>query len=166
MTPPKKPRARKGHTLVLRCFLDSYGPLRSQNRPNIFGGKQPPRFVYPTKGPVAAPDWNNKPGCGWGLHGWEYGHGDRGFGPTTISFVSCDCRSRPSRWMVLSVPHRYRGKRNLIRMRGKVKFGRGSVVFVGTYEEARAYLEARITPAIRRRLNKKEHSIVAKDSYY
>ena len=52
-------------------------------------------FQWPESGYVEAPDWNIKPECGGGLHGWLWGQGD----------ASLRCRDEDARWIVASTHH-------------------------------------------------------------
>ena len=86
-------------------------------------------FVYPEKGPVAAPDWDGKPECGGGLHGWEHAVGDA----TISSYLNIE----GARWQVISVLD---DPKNLIRLSGKVKFHKGEVLHTGDQGSALKFL--------------------------
>ena len=113
MTTTKKPRTKKPaieYTHVLKVI--------SKDRTS-YGG-----FVWPTEGTATAPDWNPRPNCGNGLHGWLLGVGD--------VTVSGDKHSDPgSIWLVLKV-----NKADIVDLRGKVKFPTCEVVFTGNRDEA------------------------------
>ena len=85
-----------------------------------FGG-----FQYPSSGHVSAPDWNPKPECGSGLHGFLYGEGDG-------SLANYDPENK---WLVLSVD-----KDKIVDLSGKVKFPEGEVIFCGALAEAARYV--------------------------
>ena len=90
-------------------------------------------FVWPTSGPVEAPDWNPRAECGNGLHGLLWGEGDGShllFDPS-------------ARWLVVEVD-----ASEIVDLKGKVKFRRGVVVHCGTRETATAYLAERRPGAI------------------
>ncbi len=82
-------------------------------------------FVWPESGPVEAPDWDPTPECGHGLHGLLWGCGD-------ASSITCP----EGRWLVVEA-----NAADVVDLGGKVKFPRGQVVFVGTRDEASAYLD-------------------------
>ena len=83
-------------------------------------------FQWPEKGFVEAPDWDPKPECGHGLHGWLRGEGD-----SSVSDIS-DKRL----WQVVRVE-----KSTIVELGGKVKFPRGEVVLTGTCAEATALIQ-------------------------
>jgi hypothetical protein len=103
------------HTYVLRTTDQN---LRSKND-----------FQYPGVGGIAtAPDWDPKPECGYGLHGFLHGVGDAGLADWSPS----------ARWLVLKVE-----TSSLVVLEGgeKVKFPSGEVCFVGDMKGATAYLD-------------------------
>ena len=73
------------------------------------------RFQWPAEGPVEAPDWNPRAGCGGGLHGLAWGTG--GFTLDTVDAL----------WQVVEV-----GVTDLVNLGDKVKFRRGIVVHSDT----------------------------------
>jgi len=82
-------------------------------------------FVWPEKGPVECPDWDPKPFCGNGLHGWRW-------------TPSCDINSSNgyqeilgAKWLVVRV-----ASSDIVDLDGKVKFRRGTVIYCGTFEGA------------------------------
>ena len=82
-------------------------------------------FQHPSSGHVSAPDWNPKPECGSGLHGFLYGEGDG-------SLANYDPENK---WLVLSVD-----KDKIVDLSGKVKFPEGEVIFCGALAEAARYV--------------------------
>ena len=91
-----------------------------------------PAFVWPTSGPVEAPDWDPDPDrdCGGGLHGLLWGCGD-------ASMLSS---SSTVRWLVVAVDPADIANPDAP---GKVRFRAGEVVLVTTDRaEAVAHLEA------------------------
>ena len=82
-------------------------------------------FRWPESGPVEAPDWDPTPECGHGLHGLLWGCGDA----SSITYPE-------GRWLVVEAK-----AADVVDLGGKVKFPRGQVVFVGTRDEAIAYLD-------------------------
>jgi len=86
-------------------------------------------FLWPTSGPVEAPDWNSINDCGNGLHGWLWGEGD----PDACVWH----RSPAARWLVVEV-----NAADVVDLDGKVKFPRGVVVFCGSRDEAISYMVA------------------------
>ena len=83
-------------------------------------------FVWPTDGPVEAPDWDPELRCGGGLHGLLWGEGDGqllDWSPT-------------ARWLVVEVDE-------YADLKGKVKFPRGRVVHCGDRASATAYMVER-----------------------
>jgi len=90
-----------------------------------YGGYQWPMEV----GAVAEADFLNiGTACGGGLHGWWWGAGH------THALLSA-----PARWMVLKVP-----RREIIDLRGKVKFPRAKIVQTGTYAKSLAFLKRKL----------------------
>lgn len=85
-------------------------------------------FVWPSSGPVEAPDWEPTKECGNGLHGWLHGHGD--------GSVS-DYWEDDSKWLVVKVETKH-----MIELKGKVKFKKGTVVFCGDQKGATDYILA------------------------
>ena len=82
-------------------------------------------FQWPESGYVEAPDWNIKPECGGGLHGWLWGQGD----------ASLRCRDEDTRWIVASTHHL-----GTIDLEGKVKVRHCEVKFCGDRETAVAII--------------------------
>lgn len=72
-------------------------------------------FLWPKEGPVEAPDWDPKPECGNGLHGWLWGQGD----------FSLEVKA-DARWLIAAI-----NKGDAIDLFGKVKIPRVWVVFYG-----------------------------------
>ena len=87
-------------------------------------------FVWPTSGPVEAPDWTPEPVCGGGLHGWLWGVGDLS--------VASGVNDPRSRWLAVEVL-----ASDVVDLGGKVKFPRGTVVFCGGRAEAATYVLTR-----------------------
>jgi hypothetical protein len=85
-------------------------------------------FVWPTEGPVEAPDWNPKPRCGGGLHGCLWGAG-------TIGYYD---NSDDAKWLVVEVEVDC-----IVDLGDKVKFPRGVVVFCGCRHDAAKYIADR-----------------------
>ena len=88
-------------------------------------------FVWPSEvgATVEAPDWRNDNDCGYGLHGWLYGHGDhKCVGHWT---------KKGAKWLVLEVE-----TDSIVMLDGKCKFPRATVRFVGEKHDAAAYLIA------------------------
>jgi len=84
------------------------------------------RFRWPESGPVALPDWDPKPECGNGLHGFLRGEGDG----RLASFAP------DAKWLVVKVR-----LADVIDLAGKVKFPRGVVVFCGDRAGATALIK-------------------------
>ena len=86
-------------------------------------------FVWPTSGPVKAPDWNPKAECGNGLHGWLWGSGD----------WRLQIGGRDRKWIVFEA-----ASSDVIQLDGKVKVPEGDVLFVSkTWHEAMSFLRGR-----------------------
>ena len=85
-------------------------------------------FIWPTSGPVEAPDWVPTDECGNGLHGWLHGHGDG----SVSDYWLDDCK-----WLVVKVKNKH-----IIDLEGKVKFKKGTVVFCGDRKGATDYILA------------------------
>jgi len=83
-------------------------------------------FTWPASGLVEAPDWDPKPECGGGLHGFLLGCGDGQLADWSES----------ANWLVVEID-----RETLIDLEGKVKFPRGNVMFCGDREGAIAVLE-------------------------
>ena len=85
-------------------------------------------FIWPTKGRVVAPDWEATQECGHGLHGWFEAQGD----------ASCSnyLNEPDAKYLVLEVE-----TDSIIHLDGKCKFPEADVVFVGSRNEAIAYIE-------------------------
>jgi hypothetical protein len=86
-------------------------------------------FVWPESGPVASPDWNPEPICGYGLHGLLWGKGDGGL-------LNWD---ESAAWLVVAVD-----AASIVDLGGKVKFPRGEVIFCGDRGTATDYLAANL----------------------
>jgi hypothetical protein len=82
-------------------------------------------FVWPESGPVKCNDWNPKPECGNGLHGWAWGEGDGSLGNW----------SDDAKWLVVKV-----SDKKVVDLKGKVKFPEGNVVFCGNRFDATNYI--------------------------
>jgi hypothetical protein len=78
-------------------------------------------FVWPKKGPVAAPDWRADKECGHGLHGWLWGEGN-----INVARVNED-----SVWLVVEVD-----ASDVVDLGGKIKFPKGNVLFAGDVKTA------------------------------
>ena len=83
-------------------------------------------FKWPESGPVEAPDWDEEPECGNGLHGWLWGEGEGDLGYGYEPKV---------RWLVVSV-----AADDIVDLGGKVKFARGEVVFCGDVAGATEFI--------------------------
>ena len=75
-------------------------------------------FQWPNSGLVEAPDWNPRPICGGGLHGWLRGEGDI----NASRFWEDD----NAKWLAVQVQ-----RSDVVELGGKVKFPRGDVVKSG-----------------------------------
>ena len=84
-------------------------------------------FVWPESGPVSCLDWDPKPECGNGLHGWMWGVGD----PDSGRYVW----HPQAKWLVVEVE-----ESEVVDLDGKVKFPRGNVVFCGGRTDAANYV--------------------------
>lgn len=85
-------------------------------------------FIWPEKGHVEAPDWDDTEECGHGLHGWFEAQGDASYS---------NCLNEPdAKYLVLKVK-----TDSIIHLDGKCKFPEADVVFVGSRNEAIAYIE-------------------------
>ena len=83
-------------------------------------------FVWPERGPVKAPDWNDKAECGNGLHGWLWGYGD----------WSLAIGGTEKKWIVFEAD-----AKDVIQLNGKVKVPTGDVLFVSNkWNESMAFL--------------------------
>lgn len=100
------------HSLVLRACKED---MSSKNG-----------FVWPTSGLVECPDWDPVPKCGYGLHGWLYGHGD---GEVSEYWNEND------KWLVVSVE-----TSTIVHLEGKVKFPKGDVLFCRDRKSATDFL--------------------------
>ena len=109
----KKPfKVPAGHALALRtCNAD----MTSHNG-----------FLWPTSGPVSAPDWQADKNCGHGLHGLLYGEGNG-------QLLNWD---KSAIWLAVLVK-----LADVIDINGKVKFPAGEVVKCGTREEVVAFIQ-------------------------
>ena len=116
---PAKKHPKKGHVLVLRtCEKD---------------GTSYEGFQWPRKGKVEAPDWDPRPECGRGLHGWLRGEGDGGL------IIGGEDRL----WLVVSVK-----EADIVDLRGKVKFPQGEVIFCSDRVKATAIIQAAYPDAV------------------
>jgi hypothetical protein len=84
-------------------------------------------FEWPQSGPVECPDWDSKPECGNGLHGFAWGEGDGNLANWEST----------AKWLVVEVDDA-----SVVGLGGKVKFPRGNVVFCGEQKEATDYIIA------------------------
>jgi len=103
------------HLILRTCNAD----MRS------YGG-----FQWPRSGPVVAPDWNSRPECGNGLHGFLRGEGVGGLADWSSDAV----------WIVAEVE-------TFVDLGGKVKFPSAEVIFAGSRLEATALVKARYPDA-------------------
>ena len=85
-------------------------------------------FVWPTEGPVEAPDWDPTPECGGGLHGLLWGEGDGWL----LNW------SEDANWLVVEVD-----VADVVALDGKVKVPRGVVVHCGSRQSATSHIVAR-----------------------
>ena len=85
-------------------------------------------FIWPTKGHVEAPDWEATQECGHGLHGWFEAQGDASY--------SSYLMEPDAKYLVLKVK-----TDSIIHLDGKCKFPRAKVCFVGSRNEAIAYID-------------------------
>ncbi len=83
------------------------------------------RFLWPESGPISCPDWNPKPICGGGLHGFLWGEGAGELADWSVD----------AKWLVVAVP-----AATIVSLEGKVKFPAGDVVYCGDRLTATAYL--------------------------
>jgi len=97
--------------------------LRTSNKDRISYGD----FQWPESGPVEAPDWNQEPICGRGLHGALWGEGDGAL----FNWVE------DATWQVVEVLFK-----DIVDLGGKIKFPQGNVVFSGSREGATNFLLA------------------------
>jgi hypothetical protein len=88
-------------------------------------------FQWPAKGLVEAPDWQNDPHCGHGLHGWLRGEGDANSGGFDWSTI------KDRLWQVVEVEEDL-----IVELSGKVKYPRGKVLFTGDQLEAVKMIQA------------------------
>ena len=90
-------------------------------------------FQWPEKGRVVAPDWDPRPICGGGLHGWLNGEGD-----TKVSNV-IDIKNPLNRWLVLKVD-----EKEIVNIDNeKVKFKSCTIIFNGTRDKAIDFLKSK-----------------------
>ena len=87
-------------------------------------------FQWPRSGPVSAPDWDSRPECGNGLHGFLRGEGDGSLADWSSNAV----------WVVAEVE-------TFVGLGGKVKFPAAEVIFAGSRLEATALMKARYPDA-------------------
>ncbi len=87
-------------------------------------------FQWPRSGLVAAPDWDQAPECGNGLHGFLRGEGDGDLADWSSDAV----------WLVAEVE-------TFVDLSGKVKFPTAEVIFAGSRLEATALVRARYPDA-------------------
>ena len=100
--------------------------LRTTDKDNkSYGG-----FQWPELGPVECPDWNPKPQCGNGLHGWLWGAGNWGL----------KTQGEGIKWKVVEVL-----ASDVVDIDGsKVKFPKGNVIgSFSTWTDAMAVIRAR-----------------------
>ena len=84
-------------------------------------------FKWPESGIVHAPDWNDKPVCGYGLHGSLWGAGDSSHYSTAAD----------AKWLVCAVDFAL-----CVDLGGKHKFPYCEVVFCGDMKGAAAVIQA------------------------
>lgn len=90
-------------------------------------------FQWPEKGRVVAPDWDPRPVCGGGLHGWLNGEGD-----IRVSNV-VDIENPLNKWLILKVD-----EKELVNINDeKVKFKSCTIVFNGTRNKAIDFLRSK-----------------------
>ena len=82
-------------------------------------------FKWPETGRVEAPDWDPKPECGNGLHGFLWGEGQG-----SLLYKGDD-----TKWLVLEVD-----EEGIINLDGRVKFKECDVKFCGSQFDATKYL--------------------------
>ena len=87
-------------------------------------------FKWPRRGRVEAPDWDPRPVCGGGLHGFLRGEGDGGLAMWFDDTI----------WLVIKVDE-------WVDLDRKVKFPRGYVVLAGSREEATGWMKRRYPDA-------------------
>ena len=84
-------------------------------------------FKWPESGTVHAPDWNDKPICGYGLHGSLWGAGDSSHYSTAAD----------AKWLVCAVDFAL-----CVDLDGNHKFPHCEVVFCGDMKGAAAVIQA------------------------
>jgi hypothetical protein len=82
-------------------------------------------FNWPAAGPVKAPDFRRDGQCGYGLHGWA---SLEDIGRSFPDWFSAG-RIGDYVWLIVKVPFRNKRALNYQQLNGKVKFGKGVVVF-------------------------------------
>ena len=97
-----------GKVLLLKCINKDF---------TSYEGLQ-----WPKSGLVEAPDWNPKPDCGGGLHGWPWGIG--------IGNGKIPCYSSKSVWLVFSAD-----PNDIVDLGGKAKCRKCEVILYGTFFE-------------------------------
>lgn len=102
-----------GKVLVLRC-------VREDMSSSLM-------FYWPVIGSVECEDWDSKPVCGNGLHGWLWGEGD--------IYMCPYWKIQTNKWLVVEVD-----STSIVQLDGKVKFPKGKVVLCGTQDEASMYV--------------------------
>ena len=89
-------------------------------------------FQWPESGPVEAPDWDPKPSCGGGLHGWLCGEGH--------AHDSHYHKRWDAIWQVVEIEE-------YISLGSKVKFPRGNVIYSGDRDTAVKMIQERYPTA-------------------
>jgi hypothetical protein len=78
-------------------------------------------FLWPESGAVICPDWDPKPFCGSGLHGWLWGVGN----------FSLKYKEPNAKWLVVEVDPSV-----VVQLDGKVKYPSGTVIITGSFKTA------------------------------
>jgi hypothetical protein len=91
-------------------------------------------FKWPPKGPVKCDDWKPVKACGNGLHGFLWGEGDG----LLANF------DESAKWLVVEVL-----ATEIVDLKSKVKFPRGTVVFCGSRFDATRYIAERAPNAVK-----------------
>ena len=92
-------------------------------------------FTWPTKGTIEAPDWDGKPECGGGLHAWLWT-------PSCNLDRNSNYHKEECKWLVIQAD-----PADIVDLKDKVKFRKGTVVFCGTFLEAVARIQKDPTQA-------------------
>jgi len=83
-------------------------------------------FVWPKRGSVEAPDWDQRPVCGGGLHALGWGIGSGGL----LNW------EEDARWLIVEVDQ----KKGVVDLEGKIKFRAGKVIHCGDRKSATDFL--------------------------